>query len=227
MAQRRNRNKKDETLVDLVEVTESAQDFFERNSKVFSIVAGALLLLVGAFFAYKYLIQAPKDQEAREQMFQAEFQFAQDSFALALTNPGGGFEGFLDIIENYSGTKASNISNYYAGVSYLRLGQVDAAIDYLTDFNPAGEFTPIMKYGVLADAYSEKGDFSSAMSNYEKAIAQGDNELLTAHYMMKLGLLNEKEGNNEKALSIYQNIRSKYPNSVEGRDIDKYIARIN
>ena len=227
MARRKKNTKKDETLVDLVEVTEQAQDFFERNQRVLTIVGAVLILLVGGFFAYKYLIQMPKEKEAAEQMFQAEYQFSLDSFALALTNPGGGFEGFLDIIENYKGTKAANISNYYAGVSYLHLGQVDAAIDYLSDFRPSGQITPIMKYGVLADAYSEKGDFGNARSNYQKAISMGDNDLLTAHYMMKLGLLNEKEGDTDKALTLYQEIKEKYPNSVEGRDIEKYIARVN
>lgn len=227
MAKRRKNTKKDETLVDLVEVTEQAQDFFERNQRILSIVGGALLLIVGGFFAYKYLIQMPKEKEAAAQMFQAEFQFSQDSFALALTNPGGGFEGFLDIIDNYRGTKAANISNYYAGVSYLHLGQVDAAIDYLNDFKPSGLVTPIMKHGVLGDALSEKGDFASARSSYQKAISTGDNDLLTAHYMMKLGLLNEKEGDTGKALALYEEIKSKYPNSVEGREIEKYIARVN
>ena len=227
MSKRKRNVKSDETLVDLVEVTEGAQDFFERNARLLSIIGGALLLIVGGFFAYKYLIQMPKEQEAREQMYQAEFQFSVDSFALALTNPGGGFEGFLDIIENYKGTKAANISHYYAGVSYLQLGSYDAALDYLKDFKPAGHVTPIMKFGALGDAYSELGNFDAAISNYKKAVNEGDNELLTSYYMKKLGMLYEHQGDTANALAQYESIKNKYPQSIEGRDIDKHIARIN
>ena len=227
MSKRKRNVKSDETLVDLVEVTEGAQDFFERNARLLSIIAGALLLVVGGFFAYKYLIQMPKEQEAREQMYQAEFQFSVDSFALALTNPGGGFEGFLDIIENYKGTKAANISHYYAGVSYLQLGSYEAALDYLKDFKAAGHVTPIMKFGALGDVYSELGNFDSAINNYKKAINAGDNDLLTSYYMKKLGMLYEHQGDTANALAQYEAIKDKYPQSVEGRDIDKHIARIN
>ena len=225
---KRNRNtKKDETLVDLVEVTESAQDFFERNSRILSIIAGALLLIVGGFFAYRYLIQMPKEKEAMEQMHMAEYQFSVDSFSLALLNPGGGFEGFLDIIENYGGTKAANISNYYAGICYLNIGSHAAALDYLKDFKPDGRITPIMKFGAMGDAYSELGQFDNAISQYKKAISEGDNELLTSYYMKKLGMLYEHQGDVSGALAQYKAIKSQYPLSVEGRDIDKHIARLN
>jgi hypothetical protein len=52
-------------------------------------------------------------------MMLAQQQFEKDSFQLALTNPGGGYSGFLDIIDSYSGTKTANLAKYYAGICYL------------------------------------------------------------------------------------------------------------
>ena len=49
-----------------------------------------------------------------------------------------------------------------------------------------------MKHGTLGDAYSEKGEFSSALSQYEKA-AKSDNESITPIYLMRLGMLQQKE----------------------------------
>jgi tetratricopeptide (TPR) repeat protein len=225
MATRKKSVKKaDETLVDIVEVKEQAEDFFEQYRTI--ILAGATLLVVvvGGWFAYTNLYKEPRQKEAVEQMFQAQQQFERDSFQLALTNPGGG-KGFLDIAEGYKGTPAANLALYYAGISYLNLGQFDAAIDYLKDFSPAGEVLPAMKFGALGDAHSEKGDFSAAMSYYKKAAAE-KNELITPYYLKKIGMLHERNGDLQAAKKAYQQIKSDYPKSPDGRDIDKFIIRV-
>ena len=43
---------------------------------------------------------------------------------------------------------------------------------------------------------------------------------------MKAASVCEELGENEKALSIYKKVKDIYPNSIEGREIDKYISRI-
>ena len=185
----------------------------------------AAVLLVGGYFAYKYLVIAPKQQEAVEQMFKAQEQFDRDSFRLALLNPGAGYPGFEQIIDDYSGTKAANTASYYAGVSYLNLGEYDAAIAYLHDFSPSGDAMPIMKNGALGDAYAEKDELDKAMNYYKKAVAADDNEILTAYYLKKVGMLNEKNGDKSAANAAYSRIRNDHPNSPEAGDIDKYIFR--
>lgn len=177
--------KTDDTLIDVVEIREQAGDFLERYRNIILGVVGALALLVVGFFAYNQFYLKPKQQEAIEQMFQAQVQFERDSFQLALVNPGGGYIGFLDVIENYGGTSAANIANYYAGICYLHLGQYSAAVSYLKDFNAKGDVMPIMKNGALGDAYSESNDFEGAMDYYEKAVSAGKNEILTPYYLKK------------------------------------------
>jgi tetratricopeptide (TPR) repeat protein len=224
---KRKTSANDETLVDIVEVRESAESFVENNQKLIFGALVALVLVVGGYFAYKYLFQIPKQKEAVEQMYKAQEQFERDSFKLALTNPGSGFPGFLDIIDQYSGTPAANSANYYAGISYLHLGEYDAAIAYLKDFNADDEVLPITKFGAIGDAYAEKGDLGQAMSFYKKAVSAGDNEILTAYYLKKVGMLNEKNGDLGAAKQAYEQIQKDYPNSNEGRDIEKYIARVS
>jgi len=227
MARRKtNRKKADETLVDIVEVKDNAQSFVDQNQRLIFGLGIGLIVLVGGYFFYQNLYKAPKEKEAMEQMFKAQEQFERDSFALALTNPGGGYVGFLDIIDSYSGTKAANLSNYYAGVSYLNLGQFDAALDYMKSFSPAGQVGPVMKFGVLGDIYSELDQMDSAMSNYKKAINSGENEVLTAYYLKKLGMLHEKNGNMAEARSSYEQVKADFPNSPYASDIDKYITRV-
>ena len=228
MARRkRNQKKADETLVDIVEVRDQAQSFVDRNQ---NLVLGGLLvivLIIGGIFAYNNFVKKPRQQEAVQQMYQAQIQFERDSFALALTNPGGGYPGFLDIVDNYGGTDAGNLAAYYAGISYLNLGQYEAAIDFLEDYSADGEITPIMKYGAIGDAYSELNDFESALNYYRRAVNAGDNDALTPYYLKKLGMLYEKTGELTDAKQAYERIKNEYPQSQVGQDIDKYIIRVN
>jgi len=226
MAKRKKNKQSEELLVDIVEVRDQAQGFMERNQKVVFGALVVLVVLVGGFLAYKSLYQQPRQEEAVEQMFRAQMQFEQDSFALALTNPGGGYLGFLDIIDSYTGTKAANLSKYYVGVSYLNLGKFEAAISYLEDFSPAGDVTPIMKNGALGDAYAEQGDMGKAISYYKKA-ANADNEALAPYYMKKLGMLYEYQGDMAAAKKQYEAVKEEYPSSIAGRDIEKFIARVS
>lgn len=224
---KRNKKASDDTLVDIGEKTEQAQDFYEKNQ---SLILGGLLafvLLVGGIFAYNNFYKAPRLESAIEEMAQAQRMFEKDSFALALANPGNGSLGFIDIASDYSGTSAGNLANYYAGISYLNLGQFDAAKSFLEDYSPDGNVLPITYYGALGDVYSEKEEMDKAISSYKKAIGQGTNEFLEAYYTKKLGMLYEYQGKAGEAKATYENLKSKYPNTPEGQDIEKYISRVS
>lgn len=227
MSRRNRRSKKqDETLVDIVEVRESAQDYFERHQNTIVGIMAGVIIVIGGYLAYVNFVQNPNIVEAEEQIVQAQNQFAKDSFALALSNPGGGYDGFLGIIDNYSGTPSANLAKYYAGLCYLYLGDYNAAIDYLNDFDPEGLSLPILKQGAIGDAYSEMGESDQAMKHYRKAIEAGDNEFLSAFYLKKLAEYNEHLGNNEDALALYKELKLKYPTSPDARNIDLYISRL-
>jgi hypothetical protein len=43
---------------------------------------------------------------------------------------------------------------------------------------------------------------------------------------MKLGILQEEQGEFDKALESYRTIKREYPESAEGRNIVKYITRV-
>lgn len=216
-----------EETVDVQEVQAPAQPFWEKNQNLILYAIGAIVLLIGGWWAYKNLIVAPKQQEALSSMWQAQTQFDRDSFKLALENPGGGFDGFLAISDKFGGTPAGNLAKYYAGVCYIHLGDFDNAIQYLEDFSADGNILPILKNGVLGDCYSEKKDFSKAISLYEKASNAGNNETLQAYYLKKLGMLNDYQGNKEAAKEAYERLKKDFPNpnSADWRDIDKYIYR--
>ncbi len=225
MAKRKKSNV-DETLIDVVEVKEQAQDYFEKHKNLILAVVAAILIGGGGYIVYKFLLQAPKERQAEMAIFKAEQQFQRDSFALALENPGGGYEGFLDIIENYSGTETSNLAKLYAGISYMNVGRYDDAIDYLESYSASGTYGPILKNGNLGDAYSELQDFDKAIGFYKKATSADADALLTPYYLYKLGLLSERMGQGDTAKSAFERIKNEFPDSEESRNAAKLLANL-
>lgn len=213
--------------VEQVSATHSSAPFWEKNPNILIYGLGAILLAFAGWWLYKELVVKPKQTEAVAAMWQAEQQFGRDSFQLALTDPGGGFDGFLTLSDKFSGTPAGNMAHYYASICYLQSGDFDNAIAQMEDFDAVGEVLPAMKYGVLGDCYSEKEDFSKAISLYEKAADATENDLLMMYYLKKLGMLNEKQGNKDAAIKAYERIRRDVANAQSGdwRDIEKYIYR--
>ena len=226
MATRRKKKQNDDTLVDIVEARDNASDFLENNQK--TIFGGLTLavLLFGGIFAYNQFYKAPANQAAMEGISQAQIQFEQDSFALALTNPGNGYEGFLDMIDNHGSTKAGNAAKAYAGISYLQLGEFDAAITFMNQFSPSGEIAPIIKNGVLGDAYSEKNELDKALSYYNKAVSAGKNEMLTPYYLVKVGMLNFKQEDFKSSKVAFEKIKNDFPFTQMATVATKYLSRV-
>lgn len=233
MAQRRRgkrsrtneKNKADETIVDLIEARENAQSWFDQNRQLILTIAGAAVLVVVGFVAYKLLYQQPREKQALSQMYKAEQAFAQDSTTKALTDAGGGYPGFIKIVEEYGNTNAGDVSNLYAALAYMKEGKFEAALDYLGDYDGGGKLGSALRSGMKGDAYSELGKMDDALSAYKKA-SKSDNEFFAPYFLLKYGMLSEKQGNADNALEAYKSIKKEYPTSAQGQNIDAYIARV-
>lgn len=77
---------------------------------------------------------------------------AKDSLYNLALNGGEGKYGFLDIIDEYNGTKAANLANYSAGMAYLNMQKYQEAISHLEDFNSEDEILGALAKGGLGDA---------------------------------------------------------------------------
>jgi tetratricopeptide (TPR) repeat protein len=139
----------------------------------------------------------------------------------------GSYPGFEEIAKEYSNTKSSNIANAYLGGLYLREGKFQEAVNALEKYSKTG--SPILDplvTGLLGDAYSELKDYKKAASQYSKAAEQNLNDFTSPMFLKKLGLVNEAQNDLKAALIAYQRIKTHYPNSFEGLQIDAYIARV-
>jgi len=206
------------------DIASNFPEYFEANKqKVLGVGGAIVLLVVGVMYLYaKFLPE--RNLNAQKAMYMAEIYFGMDSFDIAL-NGNATFKGFAQISKDYSWTKAANLSNYYAGICCLNTKKYDEAIKYLDKFSSSDPIIGALRLNALGDAYAETGKQEDAVSYYEKAGYFSDNEQYAPLFLLKAGMLSEKLNKADAAVKYYERIKEKYPQSEEGRDIEKYIAR--
>ncbi|MBI2275549.1 MAG: tetratricopeptide repeat protein [Chitinophagaceae bacterium] len=204
-----------------------AQGFWQKFQKPVLIIVAAVVLVAGGWYGYNEYILKPKEEKAADALFKAQQHFAMDSSNLVL-NGDGQSKGVLYVLKNFSGTKAANLCNYYAGVSYLKLGDFNNAVKYLKDFSTEAKQIQLMAYGCLGDAYAELNKKDEAVENYKKAGHTFDkDESNSAEYLFRAALLQETMGKNKEALELYKEIKEKFPRTEKGFQADKYIYRLS
>lgn len=217
---------KDEERLEQIESTLGKTEMFvEKNRNTIMVVLGIIIVVVLAIFGVKKFIVEPREAEAQTAIFRAEQLFENDDYATAL-NGDGNNAGFMDIINEYGGTKTGNLARYYAGICYLNTGDFDNAIKYLGEFKGKDQIVRPLATGAMGDAYLELDNAAEAAKCYEKAAKESANSFTSPMFLMKAGLAYEMVENYQKALDMYKTIKAEYPNSNEGFSIEKYIAYV-
>jgi tetratricopeptide (TPR) repeat protein len=199
--------------------------FYQKNAKIINIIGLIIIVLIGGYFGYKNLYIKPREKKAVAMVFKAQQYFAKDSFRLALQGDGNNY-GYLQVISRYGGTKVGQTARYSAGVCYIRMGQYQKGIDYLKKFDAEDKVVQAMAYGLMGDAYMELGKTAEGIRWYKEAANYNENDLISPLYLFRAGLASEKAGKTKDAITIFTHIKNKYPLSAEGRDMDKYLARL-
>ncbi|MBO4842627.1 MAG: tetratricopeptide repeat protein [Bacteroidales bacterium] len=217
-------NKQQEAQQEQVATTVSGvEEFFKKNQKWIEWALIALVVIIFGIFAYNRWVVTPARQEAQEQMYQAEQSFRNNDFETAL-NGDGNVLGFKDIIDSY-GKRAGKSVYLYAGLCNLQLGNNEEAVSYLKKYSTKDKIMQGRAWCAMGDAYSNMQDYTSALNWYKKAAALEENAY-TASYLFKAALVSEELGDKAGALKLYKEIEDKYPQTLEGYDIQKYISRI-
>ncbi len=216
-------DKTEERIVAVEEAFSKTEQFIEQYQQIILIVIGVIIVVILGFFGFKRFYLAPKEKDAQSQMFMAEKYFEQDSLQKAL-NGDGQYLGFLAVIDEFGMTKSANLSHYYAGICYLKLGQFEKALEHLKKFSSSDQFVGPMAKGAMGDANMELKQVEKAADLYMDAAEMRKNEFTTPLFLKKAAMAYEELGNYEKAISIYKKIKENYSRSNEGREADKYIA---
>lgn len=206
-----------------------------KYQKVIITVVAIIVIVVLGIIGYKKFIQGPNIDRANAALssVQAAFQAASmspvtDTAAYKAVLEGSGtVKGALSVIRSYGNTPAGNLAKFYAGESYLHLGDFTNAIKYLKDFNTPQKQVQMMAYGSLGDAYSEAKQNKDAIASYKKAAATfEDDQVNASEYLFRAGMLSELDGQANDAIAIYQKLKDDFPNTVKGMQAEKYLNRL-
>lgn len=217
-------NKTEEQFAAVEETLTRTEQWVENNQKQLSTFVFGVVVLIALYLAYdKFYVQSV-NEEAQTELFVAVEYFEKDSFNLALNGVNDNL-GLLDIIDDYGSTDAGNLANYYAGISYLRTGDNESAIEYLSDFSSDDEIISSVCYGSLGDAYMNIDEVDDAINYWTKAAFNSENEFTAPIYLKRAAMALEQEEKFSKAVEYYTLIKTNYSTSDEARDIEKYINR--
>jgi tetratricopeptide (TPR) repeat protein len=216
----------------LDETASKTEDFVAKNQKyIFGVLGGIALLTVG-YLLYQKFVAEPNQVTAADELFVAQQNFqkaidgdvkADSLFNLVLNGSEGKF-GVIKIAEEYSGTDAGKLANYYAGISYLNLGKYDEAIANLGKFKSDNSTLNTLAIGAIGDAYSQKNQAKEALDYYVKASQADKNEFTTPRFLMKAGKTALALGNKADALKYFTEIKDVYDNSPEGQAVEALIG---
>ena len=216
----------------LDETASKSEQWIEKNSKPLFyglvFVAAAILGSLG----YNTYIVEPTEKEAADELAFPRKHFNQantvsvgvDSLLNLGLEGADGKYGFTDIATTFSGTDAGNLASYYAGLSYLKLKQYDKAIEYLSEFSSSDALLGPTAIGAIGDAFADINQPEDALNYYEDAANQTANNYSTPLFLYKAGITAMELKDFGKALRLFQKIKSEYPTSFQGRNIDKYIS---
>ncbi len=203
-----------------------------RNQKYIFGAVGAIALLTVGYVLYDKFVVEPKNDEAANEMFQAQTYFqdattnpvASDSLYNLALKGGEGKLGFIGITETYSGTESANLANYYAGMAYLNLGKNKEAIAHLEKFTSKDMLLGSLALGGIGDAFSELNQKEDAFEFYKKAAEMNKNDFTTPRFLNKAGMVALDLGKKEEALKLFNDIKNNYQASSEANTVDMMIG---
>ena len=216
----------------LGEAMNKTELFLEKNGRTMSYVIVALFLLAALIYGYRALIVAPRAEKAAAMIAQAQSLFESETpdYELALTGDANG-AGFLDVVEQFGGTPSGNLAKHYAGICYLRLGDLEQAAAYLAKFSPVsgipGAIVNAQNYGLQGDVAVEQQNYAKAVKFYNKAVKASDNNLTAPMYLRKAALAEQAQGNKAAAAALLERILASYPSSMEAREAEKLLGGVN
>jgi tetratricopeptide (TPR) repeat protein len=222
-------------VVETNEIVERAKGFWAKFSKPIIYVGGALILILGGWVGYKYLILQPKEAKSADVIYPAEqlfdkmsqSGFNKDSINIVLNGGTGVSTGVLKIASTYSGTAAGNRANFIAGACYLHSKDFTKAVKYLKEFSTSATQIQTAAYSMLGDANAELKKNDEALSYYKKAASVNTkDEFMTSEALYKAASFAEATGKTSDAIELYQKAKNDYPKNTHAAEIEKSLAKL-
>lgn len=186
--------------------SESNQGVMTKSLKTIVTIAIVVIVAVGGYFGYQEWVTKPKNEKAAAAMMEMERFFQNGQYEEAV-NGDGLNQGALSIISQYGSTKSGNLAHYYAGMSFLQLGEYQQAIKHLDQYNAAsGTTLQVLAEGAKGDAHLELGEEDKAIASYRKA-AEYKDQIASPLFLYRVAMLLEAKDQNDEAVKYLLQIK--------------------
>ena len=209
-----------------------SEQWIEKNKKPLFYGLVIVIVLILGYMGYNKFVAEPNEKEASNELAFPRKYFDEASnsagavadslFRLGLEGADANY-GFVDIADRYKSTKAGNLANYYAGMSYYKLKDYQLAIEFLEKFNSSDDMLGPIAIGTIGDAFSDLNQSAEALDYYEKAANKRTNEFSTPLYLLKAGKTALELGEFARAESLFQRIKDEFATTDFSKGIDQYI----
>lgn len=220
----KNQQKNAPETIDAVSVPVAFFDKYKMHILAALVAVVVVVVCVMAYSSYSN----KRAVEAADAIAKCQDYFAQGNFDKALNGDGQGCVGFLAVANDFSSTKSGNLAHLYAGICYAQDQKWEEAKKELESYDAEDDqMVSPQALSALAAVYANLGDNKSAADYFIKAARKADNSTVTPYNLKQAALVYEALGENDKALECYREIKSKYIDTFEAMDIDKYIERLS
>lgn len=173
----------------------------KRNIAIATTIVVAVFLLIGGWAYYR------QTEETKAMNLYSKAVMETIRIRMAGQDATAAVKPMQEVIEKYPSTEAATLARYRIGNSYLKAGQIDAALkafqDYLRNKSGENELT-ILVYNGLGNCYEAKKDYKNALLEYERALNAKAGKPFAGDILANLARTYEAMKDNKKAVEYYQ-----------------------
>ena len=204
-----------------------SEAFFLKNKKAIIAAVIAIVVIIAGIVLYKTYVSGPNELKASTAIAKGQDYFMTDNYQKALNGDSASYKGFIALAKEWSGTKAGNLANLYAGICYAKLDKWQEAAAYLEKYDGSDDaMVSPAAIGALGNVYAHLNQLDKAVSTLKKAAEMADNNSLSPTYLIQAGEILESQNKKAEALKLYEEVKEKYFNSMAYQTIDEYIERV-
>ncbi len=204
-----------------------SEAFFLKHKK--AIIGGviAVIAIIALWIIIDMFVITPNRVKGQEALAKGQTYFSNDQMKQALEGDSTGFAGFAKLAEELGGQN-ENLANLYTGLAYAEQGKWEEAVKYLEKYKDQGdEMVSPAAEGALGNAYAHLNKLDDAVKHLKNAAKRADNNSLSPTFLVQAGEILESQGKKAEALELYQEVKTKYFNSMQYQTIDAYIERVS
>lgn len=208
--------KKEDLEQDLLIEYSSRIMHFYNNNKV-AVIGGSIGIVVAIGLIIGYIFYSGnQEEEAVNLLGIAEQELLRDNYEQALYGNEEEFTlGFEQIANNYDGTIAGNLANYYAAIAEYELGNYESALTYIQEYEVPEGILGVAPISMHANILIGLERYEEAATQYERAAEWDENNSTTPYNLYKAAEAHMEAGNTEQALAHIDTIIEEYPNSQQ------------